>query len=140
MNRKELIAKCGESLEWQASAQIRVVVTPENDPSDPLGVHIFVQTDQGKVDLWVMNHHDTVEDGIFNANTGIKNASRNLQASQILATFFNLDIPMLVQPTVDRPVEVVKEVETVSGELFELRGEVRVYEKLLIGRAFNVSK
>lgn len=140
MNRKELIAKCGESLEWQASAQIRVVVTPEDDGIDPLGVHIFVQTDQGKVDLWMINQHHTLEEAMFSGSAGIKNASRNLQASQILATFFNLDIPMLVQPTVDRPIEVVKEVETVSGELFELRGEVRVYEKLLIGRAFNVSK
>lgn len=140
MNRKELLAKCGDSLEWQASAQIKVVVTSEDDIIDPLGIHIFVETDDGKVNLWMMNQHDTLKEAMFTGNAGIKNASKNLQASQILATFFGLDIPKLKMPTIDREVEVVKVVEIENPDLLKLRGEVGVYEKLLMGRAFNVSK
>ncbi len=146
MTRKELLEKCGgEGGVWKASAQITVVENDEGKGDhDRNGVQITVNTSKGKAVLWVMNHHTDILGGIWTRNPGIEDTPMCMEAAQILVTFFGLDIPELVVPTVEKMVEVApkaKEQEPiVTTKEAELGGMVIAYEKILINREVTISR
>lgn len=89
--------------------------------------------------FWLMNHMTENSEFLAHGMLNLKNMAAWYDAAKKLSAVFGYDMPNSDLRVVEKEVERVVD-NTDHKEIARLGGQVEVYEKLLIGRAVNISK